>query len=369
MIYKENIIEDNESFNEFKYKTDQNYKTKWDDLNLIKSIEHFKYNKDKYYIPCYNVIEDLIYFNEFFTGEIIKTNKLLSHQKKEYKNRLNILRKYWNKIENISSFNQKDSYISKRAKKYFSRTINSKFLFNETKGLFNNNSSIPCIFLNNYKNIQILVTVHNSIFNFTENENIENDNNNIIIIDNERIKNDKNENKHILKDFKYEKEIPFLYVVDTIINETLNELINFLNLKKDNYLSSSNSDNKNNNENIYNNMLHIIEESLLINSNDKFILKLQSYDEYFFGDYSLGSYESIRKYIREYEKVNLILFKKKEFEINPPINNFPPIIFIPSNNNYTYYDLLDKYFENYPNNSIIFRFGENTLKQSEQYLK
>ena len=44
MIYKENIIEDNESFNEFKYKTDQNYKTKWDDLNLRKSIEHFKYD-------------------------------------------------------------------------------------------------------------------------------------------------------------------------------------------------------------------------------------------------------------------------------------------------------------------------------------
>jgi hypothetical protein len=215
MHYKENLF-DKESLNEFKYKTEKNYKTKWDDLNLRKSIEHFKYNKDKYYIPCYNIIEDEIYFNEFFTGEIIKTNKLLSYQEKEYENRLNILRKYWNKIENISCFNQKDCYISERAKKYFSRTINSKFLFNETKGLFNNNSSIPCIFLYNYKTIQIEITVHNSIFNIINNEDNENEYNNIII-DNEKkaTKNDnkdKNENKYILKDFKYTKKKSHFYM-------------------------------------------------------------------------------------------------------------------------------------------------------------
>ena len=117
MLYKKIKIEEDE-FDEYRYKNELEYKTQYDDLQLIKNSIHYKFKKDKYYIVCYNVLEDNIYFNEFFTGEIIKNDKRLSYQRKKYQKRLYVLRNYWGKIEKISGFN-KDSYISERAKNYF----------------------------------------------------------------------------------------------------------------------------------------------------------------------------------------------------------------------------------------------------------
>ena len=115
-------------------------------------------------------------------------------------------------------------------------------------------------------------------------------------------------------------------------------------------------------------MLQTLRDSYQINSNYKFVLKLYGFEEYLYGDYSIGSYECIRNYVRQFEKVKLILYKKPKYEINPPISSFPPIILSEANKEFTYFDLLDKYLNNYPHHSVIFRFGESENIQKEQFL-
>ena len=64
MLYKKIKIEEDE-FDEYRYKNEIEYKTQFDDLQLIKNSIHYKFKKDKYYIVCYSVLEDEIYFNDF----------------------------------------------------------------------------------------------------------------------------------------------------------------------------------------------------------------------------------------------------------------------------------------------------------------
>ena len=393
MLYKKIKIEEDE-FDEYRYKNELEYKTQYDDLQLIKNSIHYKFKKDKYYIVCYSVLEDEIYFNEFFTGEIIKNDKRLSYQRKKYQKRLYVLRNYWGKIEKISGFN-KDSYISERAKNYFKRTLNSKFLFNETKGLFTNNNcyALPNIF-QLYGGVQIEVKVHFSVFDIENNFENENENekekekekekNIINEFENKENINDDNEEElnPLIEDFIYKDNIPFLYVVDTIIKETLRQLHNYIKLriKNDNDKNSKNEYEENeeiiiekkNNEELnnlnYKKMLQTLRDSLQLNSNYKFVLKLYGFEEYLYGDYSIGSYECIRNYVRQFEKVKLVLYKKPKYEINPPISSFPPIILSEANKEFTYFDLLDKYLNNYPHHSVIFRFGESENVHKEQFL-
>ena len=217
---------------------------------MLKNSKHYKFKKDKYYLACYDVLEDEIYFNEFFTGEIIKNNKRLSYQRKKYQKRLYVLRSYWGKIEKISGFN-KDSYISTRAKNYFKRTINSKFLFNETKGLFTNNNcyALPNIF-QLYGGVQIEVKVHFSVFDI-ENEKEEVKNIITEFDDKEKKKEENDEQINpLIEDFVYKDNIPFLYVVDTIIKETLRLLHNYIKLRVKIEKEKNSKSEKNNNEDI-----------------------------------------------------------------------------------------------------------------------
>ena len=381
MIYRKIKIDEDE-FDEYRYKNEPEYKAQYDDLQLIKNSKHYKFKKDKYYLACYDVLEDEIYFNEFFTGEIIKNNKRLSYQRKKYQKRLYVLRSYWGKIEKISGFN-KDSYISTRAKNYFKRTINSKFLFNETKGLFTNNNcyALPNIF-QLYGGVQIEVKVHFSVFDI-ENEKEEVKNIITEFDDKEKKKEENDEQINpLIEDFVYKDNIPFLYVVDTIIKETLRLLHNYIKLRVKIEKEKNSKSEKNNNEDIlqsskksdeettylnYKNMFQTLRESMQINSNYQFVLKLYGFEEYLYGDYSIGSYECIRNYVRQFEKVKLVLYKKPKYEINPPISSFPPIILSESNKEFTYFELLDKYLYNYPHHSAIFRFGESENKQKEQF--
>jgi hypothetical protein len=101
------------------------------------------------------------------------------------------------------------------------------------------------------------------------------------------------------------------------------------------------------------NLLLAFKESL--NSvNNKYILKLKSFEEFMFGDYPIGTYESVRSLVREYEVVKLILMRYDREVVNPNITNFPPIIYIPYNKEYTYTTLLTQYLNLYK--SIIHRF-------------
>jgi hypothetical protein len=201
-------------------------------------------------------------------------------------------------------------------------------------------------------------------------------------------------------EFEFSYKIPLLYVVDTIIEDTIDELKIFLLTKmkekrkemeeeeenndndfEDEYQHKINAHSKNEkrvtsvNNNLnkkfnksseslisneylnYKNKLNILEEGQK-NSEYRFVLKLSKFEEYLFGDYSIGSYECVRNYIRQYMKIPLVLIKRTKFEIKPRISSFPPIIMIEANKHYSYFNLLDKYLKNYPDECAIFRFGE-----------
>jgi hypothetical protein len=106
----------------------------------------------------------------------------------------------------------------------------------------------------------------------------------------------------------------------------------------------------------YKSKFNTLEEGIK-NNEYRFVLKLSKFEEYLFGDYSIGNYECIRSYIRQYMKIPLVLIKMPKYEIKPRISTFPPIIMMEGNQKYTYFNLLDKYLNNYPDKSAIFRFG------------
>ena len=395
------FLDPDEEFDLYRYNTDKYYKKLWDDKVLEENEISYKFSKNKFYLACFDVLKDEIYFQDYFTDDIIHKNCLLNRHHIKYRNRINILHKYWQKIEELTGFN-KISYISEKAKSYFKRPISSNFIYPETKGLFNNNNCypLPCV-MQNYGEFEITIKVHLNCFDMdndednNDNKNFNNDSN-----ENDNNKNQKNKFLKTYDEFKHSYKIPLLYVVDTIIQDTIDELKIFL-LKKmkekrkemaeeddnnDNDLDGENKYGMTTNSKIgkrvtsvnnnikkfsksngsflskeylrYKNKLDILEEGQK-NSDYRFVLKLSKFEEYLFGDYSIGSYECIRNYIRQYMKIPLVLIKRTKFEIKPRISSFPPIIMMEANKQYSYFNLLDKYLKNYPNDSAIFRFGES----------
>ena len=126
------------------------------------------------YLPCYDVINNEIYFSNFFTEEIIEFTEDSSsipegvlgeeeiHKHKEsmnikqkqikrhlqYKEKIifkECLQKFqatWLKIKILSRFNNK-SLNSKEIYNYFKRPLYSRFLLSENKKLYSFNSCIP----------------------------------------------------------------------------------------------------------------------------------------------------------------------------------------------------------------------------------
>ena len=401
------FLDPDEEYDIYRYNTDKYYKKLWDDKILEENEIFYKYSSNKFYLACFDVLNDEIYFQDYFTDEIIHKNILLNRHNTKYYNRIYILHKYWQKIEELSGFN-KTSFISERAINYFKRPIISNFIYPETKGLFNNHNCypLPCV-MQNYGEFEITIKVHLNCFDMDiEDDNNENKKNNNKNNNNETNEGDNNKDqKNIFiktyDEFDFSYKIPLLYVVDTIIRDTIDQLKIFLLTKmkekrkemeeeeenNDNeaegeYGYEINTNNKNGkrvtsvNNNInkkinksingsiiskeylkYKNKLNILEEGQK-NSDYRFVLKLSKFEEYLFGDYSIGSYECIRNYIRQYMKIPLVLIKRPKFEIKPRISSFPPIIMMESNKPYSYFNLLDKYLKNYPDECAIFRFGE-----------
>ena len=260
--------------------------------------------------------------------------------------------------------------------------------------------------MQNYGEFEITIKVHLNCFDM-DNEDDNNDYKNNDSNENDNKKNQKNKFIKTFDEFEFSYKIPLLYVVDTIIQDTIDELKIFLlnkikEKRKEMEEEEENNDNdfegdynyeintysKNNkrvtsvNNNLnkkynkssgsliskeylsYKNKLNILEEGQK-NSEYRFVLKLSKFEEYLFGDYSIGSYECIRNYIRQYMKIPLVLIKRTKFEIKPRISSFPPIIMMEANKQYTYFNLLDKYLKNYPDECAIFRFGE-TEKPKEK---
>ena len=347
---------ESDSDDDIPFLNDEDYERTKINKKRKKEAMHYQYSTDSFYIACYGIQSDSIYFVNFFTNEIVSSNVQLTHQEKKYKKRINTLRYYWHKIEHISGFNG-DSYISEEAKAYFKRPINSHFLFTETKGLFssNNCSPMPCVF-KTYGSIRISVTAHLSLFDSNSEEN------------------------DVLKDFVYEDNITFLFVIDSIISTTINKLTAFLSEKieeeknkdkteeevavVDNELASSSQNNK---EGIaFKNYRDSIEEAKT-KKEYKFVLKLQGFEEYLYGDNAISSYECIRQRVRQFETLRLVLFKKAMFDIAPPLSRYPPLIYFPPDEVFTYFDLLDKYIAQYPDECAVFRYGEPGEKENEQF--
>ena len=397
------FLDPDEEFDKYRYNTDKYYKKLWDDKVLEENEISFKFPINKFYLACFDVLKDEIYFQDYFTDEIIHKNCLLNRHYIKYHNRINVLRKYWQQIEELTGFN-KTSFISEKAKNYFKRPIISNFTYPETKGLFNNYNCypLPCV-MQNYGEFEISIKVHLNCFDINIDEN--NSDNRNDLNENDKDKNPTNIFIKTFDEFEFSYKIPLLYVVDTIIQDTIDELKIFLLSKmkekrkemeeeeenndndfdEDKYEINTNTRNqkrvtainnklskklsKSNGTFIskeylkYKNKLNILEEGQK-NTEYRFVLKLSKFEEYLFGDYSIGSYECIRNYIRQYMKIPLVLIKRPKFEINPRISSFPPIIMMEANKQYSYFNLLDKYFINYPDKCAIFRFGE-TEKQKE----
>ncbi len=150
--------------------------------------------------------------------------------------------------------------------------------------------------------------------------------------------------------------------MDTIIRECLLQILT--------KLSSDNLENE----------LKSFEEELK-DKNNKYVLKLIGFDEYMYGDYPICTYECVRKLVREYEPINLVLIKypKDGMCVQPDTSHFPPIIYVPPKKEYNFNILFQRYLELYffPDTSnmhydykdpIIFRFMPDS-NQHEFYFK
>ena len=397
------FLDPDEEYDKYLYSNNKYYKNLWDDKVSEEKEISFKYPINKFYLACFDVLKDKIYFQDFFSDEIIHQNSLLNRHTNKYNNRVNILHSYWKKIVELTGFN-KTSFLSEKAINYFKRPINSNFIYPETKGLFNNYNCypLPCV-MQSYGEFEVEIKVHLNCFDIDIDENNNDDKNN----GNENDKIESNKFIKLLGKYKYNYKYPLLYVVDTIIQDTIDDLKIYLLTKmkekrkemeeeeeeKNDYdydgefkneintysknrkrITSPNSNynkkmNKFNGSVLskeylrYKNKFNTLEEGIK-NNEYRFVLKLSKYEEYLFGDYSIGSYECIRNYIRQYMTIPLVLIKRPKFDIKPRISTFPPIIMMEANKKYTYFSLLDKYLKNYPDESTIFRFGE-TEKEEE----
>ena len=310
----------------------------------------------QYYIPCYNISNNEIYFFEYFTENIIKlddyqkkiitTNPNVDYKSNENERNVSIANKLkfhknkWEEIKLLSNF-EAYSKMSANMINYFQRPLNSHFFFSENIDLytFHNCYPLPDAFQTyNKAKIRIIIDFNNlfcdELYSYLPPES--------------------REPFHVIK------KVSFLSVIDTIITDALYELKTII-LDQKKLIQKGKEEEEKFKEKYF---------QMMSDKENKFVLKLKSYEEYLYGDYSIGSYESIRKNVREYETTSLYLFKKPFYLIKPPISHYPPIIPMKKSQiEFNYYDLYDKYIEMYPNNSIIYRLFEPTKELKERYLK
>ena len=200
---------------------------------------------------------------------------------------------------------------NKSVNHFFERPFSSSFLFPESLGINNFTSTYPIpIKFKDYKQIILQIQIDISISKEVK-----------IIV----------------------KKVGFYYNVDTIIKETLRTILKKL----------ENTDN----------LAGL--QSLLRDSSKKFVLKFNLYEEYIFGDYPIGTYETIRKSIREFEPINLILKVVDKSIVSPKLSHYPPIIYMSVEKKYNYLKLIKKYFKKYQDESIVFRFKPSKALKSK----
>ena len=397
-------LEIDDEYDNYRLSTDEKYRKNWIDIMLRKNAITYKFNDRKFYLACFDALKNEIYFQDYFTNQIIRKTNLLNEHIEKYDKRINILHSYWDKIVKLTDIGQ-SSYISDKTKEYFKRPIYSGFLYPETKGIFTNHyhNLIPSV-IKNYKECEVEITAHINCF---DNDLIEyrvkqNKDNNVEALSDKKSR-DRYFNK-IYDEFKFTCKIPLLYVVNSLIQDSLDELKIFLLEKKKEEKNRVLEDEENNEMdeyddeyNINNNILrkkerpnnlsdkyYFLENQLDIikqsekNKEFQFIFKISRFEEYIYGNNPIGSYQSIYTAIRQYKKVNLILCKVPKFKIEPKLISFPPIITINDKieiekdkkekdiKDITYFNLLDDYFKFFSDEYAIFRYGETEINNYEK---
>jgi len=136
--------------------------------------------------------------------------------------------------------------------------------------------------------------------------------------------------------------------------DLINEEYNNINYLKGNYKNFKNGISLNQNQDtgkkntLSSEYLFYKKQFSIIKQNEKnkeyqFVFKTSKFEEYLWGNNPIGSYESIYTAIRQYKKVQLILCKLPKYMIEPKLTSFPPIITMEENEEITYFKLLDKY--------------------------
>ena len=406
-------------------------------------LEMFKKKKPeikytKYYIPCYDVIKKEIYFAEFFTEEIITkpiqektienpqfpdfynySNNLEKDQdkfdlnttlkdssnpspkkqksakisnidrkqiikEKEEKLLLEELSIRWQKIKNISGFND-NNYLSSYYYNYFSRPLFSRFFLPQNLNLYSFNSTSPIPnSLAVYSFVDIYIDYHfDSLMDLKIEEKLdeyedEDLDSSIDELDDisliRRIKED------LSSSFQHTKKISLFYVVDTLIKDcqklledTINNKINECGrtITTTDDLDNPGEINFKIDEEYEKKLRFLLDKFRNVKSdkNMKIVLKIVGYEEYLYGESSLSSYYFIRNKVRQKECVRLILKAVPSYILQPPLFSFPPIIRVDKDKNITYDELFELYNKYYHKHEIIFRIYKSSKKQIDRYLK
>ena len=394
-------------------------------------LEMFKKKKPKvkytkYYIPCYDVVKNEINFTEFFTEEIItkptqekilenlQSPELLNfdfnptlkdssnpsprrlkpvkiseedkHQifkEKEEQLLLEELSLRWQKIKNISGFNE-NNYLSSYYYDYFSRPLFSRFFLPQNLNLysFNSTSPIPDA-ISVYSFVDVCINYHfYSLMDLNIEELDEFDDEDLDSSMDEI--NDVSLIRRIIEDlsscFKQSKKISLFYVVDTLIKDSQKLLEDTLNNKINEFgRTITNTDdldyfgemNTKLDEEYEKKLRFLLQKFRDIKSdkNMKMVLKIVGYEEYLYGESSLSSYYFIRNKVRQKECVRLILKAVPSYILQPPLFSFPPIIRVDKDKNITYDELFELYNKYYHKHEIIFRIYKSSKKQIDRYLK
>ena len=104
-------------------------------------------------------------------------------------------------------------------------------------------------------------------------------------------------------------------------------------------------------------------------SHSIFVLKFMENEEYLYGDYLIGAYNSVRVFLRQHETINFYLKIIPLYIVEPPLMAFPPIIPIKYNEKVDYIYLLKKYLKNYVNKEIIYRMFKPGQKEKTRFIK
>ena len=396
-------------------------------LSLFKNGKNLS-KEPKYFIPCYDIINNEIYFTEFFTEETIskkedptEDNNFLAKQKDENINRkikevptlklsvedkkillqkkqdklfLDEFSLRFKKMQIISRFNM-NNYISQNYINYFSRPLFSHFLHPNNIDLYsfnnkeeNNNINFP------YTYVDISVEFHlDSLLEINldkyyielnkKNNESEGEENNSDSISEECESNQFYlQLKSDLKEYKKNMKVSTLYLADSLIKDcvkSFEDLMNTIIYKCEESLDNIDEveikemleDTNAANEEYEKKLIELLNKfkKLKKNKNRAFILKVIGFEEYLYGENILGNYNFIINKVRQKEIVRLILKTIPKYKIHPPNFHFPPIIKIDKNKDITYNELLIQYKKLYPDNNIIFRLYKPSNKQKKSRLK